>query len=65
MELTMPEVFSEFLLALSDKTVLWAVTVIAAMAVTAVFLYVFWDLIGRGISLVTRVLNVGRDGRQG
>lgn len=61
----MPEVFSEFLLALSDKTVLWAVTVIAAMAVTAVLLYVFWDLVGRGISLVMRVLNVGRDEQRG
>lgn len=59
----MPEVVSEFLLALSDQTVLWAVTVIAAMAITAVLLYVFWDLVGRGISLVTRALNIGRDGR--
>ena len=61
----MPEVFSEFLLALSDKTVLWAVTVIAAMAITAVLLYAFWDLVGRGISLVTRALNVGRGERRG
>ncbi len=61
----MPEVFSEFLLALSDRTVLWAVTVIAAMAVTAVLLYVFWDLVGRGISLAARLLNLGRDGQRG
>ena len=60
----MPEVFSEFLLALSDRTALWAVTVIAAMAVTAVLLYVFWDLVGRGISLAARVLNVGQPGQR-
>ena len=61
----MPEVVSEFLLALSGNTVLWAVAVIAAMAVTAVALYVFWDLVGRGIALATRLLNVGRDERRG
>ncbi len=61
----MPAVFSEFLVTLSGETVLWAVAVIAAMAVTAAFLYVFWDLVGRGISLAARALNSGRDGRRG
>ncbi len=48
----MYEALSEFLVRLSGSTVLWAVCVIAAMAVTAVALYVFWDLVGRGVSLV-------------
>ena len=48
----MYEAFSEFLVRLSGNTVLWAVFVIAAMAVTAVALYIFWDLVGRGVSLV-------------
>jgi hypothetical protein len=48
----MYEAFSEFLVRLSGNTVLWAVCVIAAMAVTAVALYVFWDLVGRVVSLV-------------
>ena len=61
----MPEVVSEFLLALSGQTVLWAVAVIAAMAITAALLYGFWDLVGRGIALVARALNVGRDERRG
>ena len=61
----MPEVFSEFLLALSGRGVLWSVAVIATMAVTATLLYVFWDLVGRGISLAARAINVGRDGQRG
>ena len=48
----MYEAFSEFLVRLSGQGALWAVTVILAMAVTAVALYVFWDLVGRGVSLV-------------
>ena len=48
----MYEAFSEFLVRLSGQGALWAVSVILAMAVTAVVLYVFWDLVGRGVSLV-------------
>ena len=48
----MYEAFSEFLVRLSSQGALWAVSVILAMAVTAVVLYVFWDLVGRGVSLV-------------
>ena len=47
----MYEAFSEFLLELSRHRVLWAVCVIAAMAVTAVVLYFFWDLVARGVAL--------------
>ncbi len=50
----MYEAFSEFLVRLSGQGALWAVSVILAMAVTAVALYVFWDLVGRGVSLVRR-----------
>ena len=60
----MPPVVSEILVDLRSYTVLWAVLVIVAMAVTAVVLYVFWDLVGRGISLMARTLNVGRPGRR-
>ncbi len=48
----MYEAFSEFLVRLSGQGALWAVSVILAMAITAVVLYVFWDLVGRGVSLV-------------
>ena len=47
----MYQAFTEFLLELSRHTILWAVCVIAAMAVTAVVLYFFWDLVGRGVAL--------------
>lgn len=47
----MYQAFSEFLLELSRHKILWAVCVIAAMAVTAVVLYFFWDLVGRGVAL--------------
>ncbi len=47
----MYQALSEFLLELSRHRVLWAVCVIAAMAVTAVSLYVFWDLVARGVAL--------------
>ena len=60
----MPAVISEILVELGNYTVLWAMIVIAAMAVTAIVLYVFWDLVGRGISLVARVLNVGPPGQR-
>ena len=61
----MPVVISEILVDLRSYTVLWAVLVIAAMAATAVVLYVFWDLVGRGISLVARTLNGDRSRRRG
>lgn len=48
----MYEAFSEFLLRLSGQGALWAVCVILAMAITAVVLYVFWDLVGRAVSLI-------------
>ena len=48
----MYQALSEFLLELSRHRILWAVCVIAAMAVTAVTLYVFWDLVARGVALV-------------
>ncbi len=47
----MYQALSEFLLELSRHRILWAVCVIAAMAVTAVTLYVFWDLVARGVAL--------------
>ena len=60
----MPVVVSEILVALRSYAVLWAIVVIAAMAVTAVILYAFWDLVGRGISLVVRMLNAGQPKRR-
>ena len=53
------EALSEMLLSLSRHSVLWAVFVIVSMAVTAVVLYVFWDLVGR---VVTLVRSLGRSG---
>lgn len=47
----MYQALSEFLLELSRQKILWAVCVIATMAVTAVILYFFWDLVGRGVAL--------------
>ena len=47
----MYQAFTEFLLELSRNRILWAVCVIAAMATTAVVLYFFWDLVGRGVAL--------------
>ena len=61
----MPALFTDFLLMLRDHTVLWAIAVIASMAITAVVLYFFWDLVGRAISLVSRALNLGGAGRRG
>ena len=60
----MPADLLEILNVLRGYSVVWAVVVIAAMAVTAVTLYVFWDLVGRGISLVARALNVGQPRRR-
>ena len=56
----MPAVISEILVELRSYTVLWAILVIAAMAVTAVALYAFWDLVGRIISAIARILNAGQ-----
>ena len=61
----MPATIAEFLVMLSGLTVVWAVSVCAAMAVTAVILYFFWDLVGRGISLVSRALNIDRSRQRG
>lgn len=47
----MYQALSEFLLELSRNRILWAACVIATMAVTAVVLYVFWDLVARGVAL--------------
>ncbi len=60
----MPADLLEILNVLRGYSVLWAVVVIAAMAVTAVVLYVFWDLVGRGISVVARTLNLGQPTRR-
>lgn len=49
--------FGEFLLLWSARPELWAVSVIALMAVTAVALYFFWDLVGRAVSLGARRWN--------
>ena len=50
----------EILSGLSGNPGLWAVAVIATMAVTAVALYGFWDLVGRGVALATRAWNARR-----
>ena len=58
----MPPALSDFLLALSSQTLLWSLVSIAAMAATAVALYIFWDLVGRGIAFLSRL--VGRRRRE-
>lgn len=50
----MYEAFSEFLLRLSGNPGWWAVSVIVTMGVTAVALYLFWDLVGRGLAWLRR-----------
>ena len=60
----MPAALWEIAVTLKGYPVLWAVAVIAAMAATAVILYIFWDLGGTVISLAARVLNTGRPGRR-
>ena len=60
----MPVMLSEIFIVLRSNPVLWAVAMIAAMAVTAMALYVFWDLVGRGISLVANVFNAGQPKRR-
>ena len=46
---------SDFLVSLSGSSVLWAISVVMSMAITAVALYVFWDLVGRAVSLSARI----------
>ncbi len=48
-------ILTDFLVALSGNAGIWAVSVVALMAVTAVGLFVFWDLVGRAVSLTARV----------
>ena len=48
----MYEAFVEFLVRLSGTGALWSISVILAMAITAVALYFFWDLVGRAVALV-------------
>ena len=46
----------QFLLELSGaRPELWSLTVIALMAVTAVALYFFWDLVARAVTLAARI----------
>ena len=61
----MYQTFGEFLLRLSAHSELWAVFVIGMMAVTAVLLYLFWDVVGRGVSLGARLWNGRRYGQAG
>jgi uncharacterized membrane protein len=51
---------SEFLVSLSGNSIVWAISVVAAMAVTAVVLYFFWDLVWRGVSLAGRAIGSRR-----
>ena len=51
----------QFLLQLSDaRPELWSLAVIALMALTAVALYFFWDLVARAVTLAARIWNRGR-----
>ncbi len=61
----MHQAFFDFLLELSRHRILWAVCVIAAMAVTAVVLYFFWDLVGRGVALARPRRRSPSDGNTG
>lgn len=46
----------QFLLELSGaRPELWSLTVIALMALTAVALYFFWDLVARAVTLAVRI----------
>ncbi len=42
------------LVSLSGYPVLWALAMVVGMAVTAAALYLFWDLVWRGVSLLGR-----------
>ena len=61
----MYQTFGELLLRLSAHSELWAVIVIAMMAATALLLYLFWDLVGRAVSLGARLWNGRRNDRLG
>lgn len=48
----------QFLLQLSSaRPELWSLAVIALMALTAVALYFFWDLVARAVTLAARIWN--------
>ena len=51
----------QLLLQLSDaRPELWSLSVIILMALTAVALYFFWDLVARAVTLAARIWNRGR-----
>lgn len=51
----------QFLLEISAaRPELWSLTVIALMAITAVALYFFWDLVARAVTLAARIWQRGR-----
>lgn len=51
----------QFLLQLSSaRPELWSLAVIALMALTAVALYFFWDLVARAVTLAARIWNRSR-----
>ena len=51
----------QFLLQLSSaRPELWSLAVIALMALTAVALYFFWDLVARAVTLAVRIWNRSR-----
>ena len=51
----------QLLLQLSDaRPELWSLSVIIMMAITAVALYFFWDLVARAVTLAARIWNRGR-----
>ena len=51
----------QLLLQLSDaRPELWSLSVIILMAITAVALYFFWDLVARAVALAARIWNRGR-----
>lgn len=52
----------QLLLQLSGaRPELWALSVIALMALTAVALYFFWDLVARAVTLAARIWNPVRN----
>ena len=51
----------QFLLQLSSaRPEVWSLAVIALMALTAVALYFFWDLVARAVTLAVRIWNRSR-----
>lgn len=51
----------QLLLQLSDaRPELWSLSVIILMAITAVALYFFWDLVARAVTLAARIWNRSR-----